>query len=80
MSTGQRRKLLFMLALLDKSALYIFDEILVNLSREDIIRAVDLLKARLDDSIIVLSSHHEAILNVCDSVYEIHHQTITRIR
>ena len=77
MSTGQRRKLLFMLALLDRSSLYVFDEVLVNLSKSDIIWAMNLLRSYLRDATIILSSHHESILNACDVVFEINHQTIT---
>lgn len=79
MSTGQRRKLLFMLSLLDKSKLYVFDEVLVNLSKPDIIRAINLLKNYVEDSIIIISSHNESILSACDVVYEIAHHTFVEV-
>lgn len=79
MSTGQRRKLLFMLALMDRASLYVFDEILVNLCREDVVRAMNLLRSFLQDSIIILSSHHEPILDACDVVFEIEHQKVMQV-
>lgn len=79
MSTGQRKKLLFMLSLLDKSALYVFDEVLVNLSKSDIHKALNLLRSYVDDSIIILSSHNDSILSACDVVYEIAHHTIIEV-
>ncbi|HDY7818762.1 TPA: ATP-binding cassette domain-containing protein [Vibrio vulnificus] len=71
MSTGQRRKLLFMLSLLDRSKVYVFDEVLVNLSKDDIIRCLLLMKEYVRDSIIILASHNDSILNTCDAIYEI---------
>lgn len=79
MSTGQRRKLLFMLALMDRASLYVFDEVLVNLCRDDIVRAMNLLRTFLQDSIIILSSHHESILDACDVVFEIDHQKVVQV-
>jgi len=79
MSTGQRRKLLFMLALMDRSLLYVFDEVLVNLCRDDVVRAMNLLRTFLQDSIIILSSHHESILDACDVVFEIDHQKVVQV-
>lgn len=79
MSTGQKKKLLFMLSLLDKSALYVFDEVLVNLSKPDIVRALNLLRSYVDNSIIILSSHNDSILSACDVVYEVAHHTIAEI-
>lgn len=76
MSTGQRRKLLFMLALLDKSALYVFDEVLVNLTNSDILRSINMLRHHLDNAIIIISSHNDSILSACDVVYDIAHHTI----
>ena len=80
MSTGQRRKLLFMLSLLDKSELYVFDEVLVNLSKPDIVRAVNMLRKFIDESIIIISSHNESILSACDVVYDIAHHTIIEVK
>ena len=79
MSTGQRRKLLFMLALMDRASLYVFDEVLVNLCRDDVIRAMNLLRTFLQDAIIILSSHHESILDACDVVFEIDHQKVIQV-
>lgn len=78
MSTGQRRKLLFMLSLLDKSEIYIFDEVIINLSKEDVVKAIALLKDYSKNSIIILASHSESVLSACDVVFEINaHKIIT---
>ncbi|PKF48915.1 hypothetical protein AT251_22675 [Enterovibrio nigricans] len=76
MSTGQRRKLLFMLSLLDKSELYVFDEVLVNLSKDDIVRCLLLMKEYTKDAIVILASHNDSILNACDVVYEVKNSTL----
>lgn len=80
MSTGQRRKLLFMLSLLDRSKVYVFDEVLVNLPKDDIIRCFYFLKGYSPDSIIILASHNDSILNSCDVVYEIKNSNISIIK
>ncbi|KFA99231.1 ATP-binding cassette domain-containing protein, partial [Vibrio sp. ER1A] len=76
MSTGQKRKLIFLLSLLDQSKLYIFDEVLVNLPKEDIEKSISIMRQFSRDSIIILASHSDAILNACDLVYEINEGTI----
>ncbi len=79
MSTGQRKKLLFMMALLDKSSVYVFDEVLVNLSKSDIVKSLNLLRKYAEDSIIIMTSHNESILAACDLLYEIDHNSITEV-
>lgn len=79
MSTGQRRKLLFMMALLDQSVVYVFDEVLVNLSKSDIVKSINLLRKYVDNSIIIMTSHNESILTACDQIYEIDHRTIHEV-
>ena len=76
MSTGQRKKLLFMMALLDPAQVYVFDESLVNLSRPDIVKGMNLLRNRVKDAIVILSSHNESVLSTCDVIYEISHHTL----
>ncbi len=71
MSTGQRRKLLFMMSLLDESLLYVFDEVLINMSKSDILRSIEYLREYNKDSIIIMVSHNDSILSSCDVVYEI---------
>ncbi len=71
MSTGQRRKLLFMMSLLDKSLIYVFDEVLVNMSDADIFKAMELIKECALGSIVIIISHNDSILSACDVVYEI---------
>ncbi|MGL4826557.1 MAG: ATP-binding cassette domain-containing protein [Vibrionaceae bacterium] len=76
MSTGQKRKLLFMLALLSKVKLYVFDEVIVNLSKEDIVKSINLLRKYSEDAIVIMSSHNESVLGACDVIYEIEHNTV----
>lgn len=76
MSTGQRRKLLFMMSLLDKSLLYIFDEVLINMSKVDILKAIVLLKEYVPSAIIIMVSHNDSILSACDVVYEVNNNTL----
>ncbi|MEZ9701084.1 ATP-binding cassette domain-containing protein [Vibrio sp. 10N.261.46.E12] len=71
MSTGQKRKLLMMLNIFDSSKLYVFDEPFVNLPTNDIKDIFELIRDLSKDSIIIIASHSEFVLGICDVVYEI---------
>ncbi|MEZ8157174.1 ATP-binding cassette domain-containing protein [Vibrio splendidus] len=77
MSTGQKRRLLFMMSLLDRSLLYVFDEVLVNMSKGDISRSIEYIRKYNSNAITIMVSHNESILSACDVVYEISRGTLS---
>ncbi len=77
MSTGQKRRLLFMMSLLDRSLLYVFDEVLVNMSKGDISRSIEYMRKYNSNAITIMVSHNESILSACDVVYEINRGTLS---
>ncbi|WP_158161091.1 ATP-binding cassette domain-containing protein [Grimontia hollisae] len=76
MSTGQKRKLLFLMAILSNADVYVLDESLVNLSPEDVVKCLGLLRKYAAQSIVILSSHNDSVLSACDVVLEIKDKTI----
>jgi ABC-type bacteriocin/lantibiotic exporter with double-glycine peptidase domain len=78
MSTGQKRKLLISMALSQSKSIYIFDEVLSNMSNQDILELFREFKSSIDCPFVFIVSHDPSVLNMADVHYEISNGMLKR--
>lgn len=71
MSTGQKRLLLLYMACYGNKKVYVLDEAFLGVSPKDIARMFKRLRTVSCESIILIATHSNNILNVCDSIIEV---------
>ena len=70
-SSGMKQRMKFVFALIHKPQLLILDEPTSNLDEEGKSSAYELIKARADESIIVIASNEQADLNLCGEILDL---------
>ncbi|MFR7591218.1 MAG: ATP-binding cassette domain-containing protein [Longibaculum sp.] len=70
LSIGERKRFLIALALFSQKDILIFDEPTASLDKKSISLLKEILLS-LKDKTIILTTHEEDLLNICDVIYEI---------
>jgi ABC-type multidrug transport system fused ATPase/permease subunit len=78
LSAGQRQRLALARALARRPALLVLDEPTANFDRETESRIAGTLRALRGETTCVVVSHHDALLDACDVVYEMREARLTR--
>jgi ABC-type bacteriocin/lantibiotic exporter with double-glycine peptidase domain len=78
MSTGQKRMLLVLMTLSPSKKIYIFDEVLSNITVADFAFLVNSIRALAANAIIFVVSHDQNLLKAFDVVYEIKNKKLSK--
>jgi ABC-type bacteriocin/lantibiotic exporter with double-glycine peptidase domain len=76
MSTGQKRKLLILMSIDPSKQLIVLDEALSNLSGADVSAILQYIKQEAPESILLIVSHDQSLLNQLPNLYEIKDQQV----
>jgi ABC-2 type transport system ATP-binding protein len=79
-SLGMKQKLGLIQALMEDPTILILDEPMNSLDENTVLKVRELLKKIKDEKIIILSSHiKEDIDSLCDEIYQVKNNSITRV-
>jgi heme exporter protein A len=70
-SSGMKQRMKFVFALIHKPQLLILDEPTSNLDEEGKTSAYDLIKAKAEESIVVIASNEQTDLNLCGEILDL---------